>query len=368
MPAKLLVLVHGMGVHPPDWSSSLVERLDSLSANYQAFKTKRFSKHIAIAELAYDDCFSKVVDDWQTSSAGFGAWATQAGRPMPKVVSWLDRTLPASESAAKSFFWSTAIDPLLYRGFALVRDRVRATVAARLVEIIADATEDEAVDVTICAHSLGTAVMHDVLDQLANGRVPPEVADVEVLRTPPWRFANLFMIADVCQLGPAWVRDIDALNSVVRPVAPDGSVAGNCDRFFEVWHRYDPFVLCGPFRPTEWGDGYRPIGPLAHFRGANVHGYTHYLDHPRVHIPLFNAAMGRTVIKAQEQEAAIAGYGEILSPECSQQIEALKAKAKEFEAVRDDLELLVIKAAEFYAVAKQAAEQCNGLRHALDLP
>src|SRR5205085_3320237 len=117
-----------------------------------------------------------------------------------------------------------------------------------------------------------------------------------------------------------------------------------------------------PFRPTTWGPGYKPIGPLSHFRQANVHGFTHYLDHPRVHIPLIRAALGDPeIIGEAEAEDAKGNYADIVAPECQQQVELVKAKAKEFDGISEDLELVAIRIAEFYALCRNAASKCAGL-------
>jgi hypothetical protein len=370
---KLLIFVHGMGVNDAQWSQGVVDKLDELSTKYARFQAAPFSRQpdLEIREITYDQCFRKLVDQWQGAAESLNSWASQQNLALPKVVQWLKTPLPADDEKAKSFFWSTAIDPLLYRGATLVRDEVRSTVAAELVEHISDAADKAigGVDVTIVAHSLGTAVMHDVLHLLGNGKVPAGVASIEVVRPDRFQFSNLFMIADVSCLGPRFVRDIDALDSIVRPTSPDGMTQGYCQKFFEVWHRFDPFVFCGQFRPTEWDSQvYRQIGPLNHFRSANVHGYLHYLDNPAVHTALFNAVLGFQAVPFGEAQAAIANYGDVLSPACSQQIQRVKDAIKSFEGANDDLELLAIRAAEFYAIARKAADECAGLREVLDVP
>lgn len=365
---QMLVLVHGMGTSPAGWSDEPggpKAKLNAIAKQYRAFKTgPAFCDRLVVREIAYDDCFATLVNQWQAKSTELAKFALSAQRPLPKLVDWLDRSLPMNEAAAKQFFWSTASDPLLYRGFALVRDRVRVAVMTQLVEMLKDAGS-QAINVTVVAHSLGTAVMHDVLHLLGNGVLPDEVKDVEVLLPSRWKFANLFMIADVCLLGPPATRDIDPFASIVRPVMPDGSRDGYCRKFFEVWHRFDPFAILAPFRPGDWGKGYRPIGPLSHFRSANVHGFTHYLDHPAVHVPLINFALGEEAITAREEAAALGAYADIVAPECGQQIGRVKAKATEFAAVGDDLQDLVIKIAEFYALARDAGASCQGISDAL---
>lgn len=364
---QVLVLVHGMGVNDDTWSDGVKTKLDEVAGRYTEFKGKApFTKRLSVRQIRYDRCFSDVIDSWKNNSGELDAWATGQGRSLPKVVSWLNDALPQSQKAAEGFLWSTAMDPVLYRGFGLVRDQVRSLVMDQLVKILAEeAAKGQSLDVTIVAHSLGTAVMHDVLHKLANGDVPAEVKGTDVLRPDKWKFSNLFMLADVCLLGPSVLRSIDYYSSIVRPVKPDGSQDGYCRKFFEVWHRYDPFAIATPFRPTDWGSGYRPIGPLQHFRQANVHGFLHYLDHPRVHIPLIQYALADAVI-GDEADEKIAAYPDVVSKQCDAQIVAVRDKAKEFANVGGDLEEIAIKVAEFYALAQKMAEECKGL--ALEVP
>jgi hypothetical protein len=104
---------------------------------------------------------------------------------------------------------------------------------------------------------------------------------------------------------------------------------------------------------------------LQHFRQANVHGFLHYLDHPRVHIPLIQYALADAVI-GDEADEKIAAYPDVVSKQCDAQIVAVRDKAKEFANVGGDLEEIAIKVAEFYALAQKMAEECKGL--ALEVP
>ena len=364
---QVLVLVHGMGVYDDTWSDAVKAKLDEVASRYTEFQGKTpFTQRLSVRQIRYDGSFSNVIDSWRNSSGALDAWTKAQGTSLPKIVNWLNDTLPHSQQAAEGFLWSTTMDPVLYRGFALVRDQVRALVMDQLVKILAnEAAKGQSLDVTIVAHSLGTAVMHDVLHKLGTGDVPAEVQGTDVLRPDKWKFSNLFMLADVCLLGPSALRSIDYYSSIVRPVKPDGSQDGYCRKFFEVWHRYDPFAIAAPFRPTDWGSGYRPIGPLQHFRQANVHGFLPYLDHPLVHIPLIQYALADAVI-GDEAEGIIAAYPDVVSTACDAQIVAVRDKAKEFANVGGDLEDIAIKVAEFYALASQMADDCRGL--ALEVP
>jgi hypothetical protein len=343
-----------MGEHRPRWSADIVKKLDALAAQYPAFRTgQRFSERMTIEEIVYDDVFANVVAAWNRDASALDAWAKANGRALPKIVSWLRAPMP---SAARNFFWTTAIDPLLYRGFHLVRDDVRAQVTKQVADIVQRAMQNGAADVSVLAHSLGTAVMHDSLDSL--GRTP--FANDEVLTAARWQFANLFMLADVCQLARELVADVDYARSVVRPTT--AGAAGNtyCQFFVNASHRFDPFVLLAPFQPAGWGENYIPIGPLEHFHQANVHGYTHYLDHPLVHVPIINGALGVPIITDADQAKAVASYPATSSKRCDAEIAAIAQKARDVAGAQD-LEEAIIGIAEFLALAQQAAHDCKAL-------
>jgi len=351
---KVLVVVHGMGEHAHGWSADVVAKLDAVAAQYPAFKTgPRFSKRLTIEEIVYDDVFANIVSTWNRDAGALDAWAKGAGRSLPKLASWLRSPLPADTTG---FFWTTAIDPLLYRGFHLVRDDVRAQVTKQVADIAMRAMRSGAAEISVLAHSLGTAVMHDSLDVL--GRKPFERN--EALTAARWQFANLFMLADVCQLARNLVADINYFDSIVRPTSAGSANDTYCQFFLNAWHRFDPFVLMAPFRPVTWGDNYIPIGPLEHFHSANVHGYTHYLDHPLVHVPIINGALGAPLISDAEQAKVLALYPVTQAVGCEAQIAAVIQKAKEL-ANAADLEEAVIGISEFLAVAQRSADACKAL-------
>jgi hypothetical protein len=52
------------------------------------------------------------------------------------------------------------------------------------------------------------------------------------------------------------------------------------------------------FAPKAWGEGYSEIS-LKHFRDVNVHGFTHYLDHPAVTGALFRSLVPHRLSQAE---------------------------------------------------------------------
>jgi hypothetical protein len=358
--SRLLLVVHGMGLQPPGWGQAVRDKLDEVACRYAAFRNGAvpFSERVTIAEVRYDGIFEDIVEGWQQQAEELKAFAVAQGRPLPKIIQWLETPLPQDDAAAKSFFWSTAIDPLLYRGFALVRDRVRATVMAQVAQKLTHAMGSGSVQASVLAHSLGTAVMHDTLHKL--GSAPYE--GNESFLAARWKFTNVFTVANVSVLGPRALRDIDPHGSIVRPSYPAAPASATyCQSFFNVWHRWDPFVLCGPFRPDGWGAEYREVGPLDHFHQGNVHGFTHYLDHPIVHARVINHTLGYDAITVPEYRAAVANYPQFDSPQCTKELAELRRKALELDGINNDFEEIITKVAEYYAVARRVGETCPGL-------
>jgi hypothetical protein len=355
---KVLILVHGMGVHPKGWSKEIVDKLDAVADQYPSFNGKqKFHERVDIREISYDDVFTNIVGTWQSDASQLDAWAKASGRELPKLVGWLRSPMP---SEAKGFFWSTAIQPLLYRGFHLVRDAVRASVTDQIAAIANDVLANGSAEITVLSHSLGTMVTHDSLDLLGRG-----YKGNEVLAATRWGFTNLFMLADVCQLARKLTADIDYFDSVVRPSTAGKAGETYCQFFNNDWHRFDPFAVSAAFRPGTWGDNYIPIGPLGHFHNANVHGFTHYLDHPLVHAPLINAALGpgpdgRFPISDADQNAALATYPVTIAKGCDAPIASVKDAAMAL-AGATDFEETIIGVSQFLASARQAADVCVAL-------
>jgi hypothetical protein len=359
---KVLLLVHGMGEFSKTWSTSITTKLDEVAAQYPAFKgQKKFSERLRVREIWYDGVFANIVGQWQQDATALDEWTRAANMPLPKLVSWLRKPLPTE---AKGFFWTAAIDPLLYRGFQLVRDNVRAQVTAQIAQIAKEEAElaqksgdAGGLEISVVAHSLGTAVMHDALDIL--GREPYK--GNEVLTAKRFKFTNLFMLADVCLLARKLVADIDYFNSVVRPISAGTADDTYCHFFLNAWHRYDPFVFLAPFRPTTWGPDYIELGPLDHWHQANVHSFTHYLDHPRVHAPIINGALGLPLITDTDYATVLGVYKQTPASGCLAEIAAVQQKAQQLTQATD-LEEIIIGISEFLATAQQAGRTCPELR------
>jgi hypothetical protein len=361
---RLLFLVHGMGANPPGWSKPIQARLDELAARYTYFAGgKPFTQRLRIVEIGYDSVFSDLVEHWQDDLEEFRKLEKSEALKLPEVLRTLSQaTLPEE---VKSVFWTTLIDPVLYRGVSIVRDKVRALVQKQLLEALEPEMAKGPVPACVVCHSLGTIVTHDALDNL--GSVPQSDGhggQSRAFMPPAFTFDTLFSLANVSRLGP---YDRDPYNTCVRPLSAGdagGGVPPYLKTMYSFHHRWDPFTLFQTFHRDDWGPDYVEPAPLEHVHSANVHGFLHYLDHPTVHVPILNKALGTIAIPKRERDAKLLAYPPIQPAACGVAIQKLKDRAEQLAgSVKDSRNMnQVIQAGIwFYMAAREAANSCPEL-------
>jgi hypothetical protein len=156
-------------------------------------------------------------------------------------------------------------------------------------------------DCTIVAHSLGTSVVHDSLQILGT---EPIAGFTNALGPPNERFRAIFMLANVSRVLESGVG---AFESIVRG-GGQNDLKSTCTRFLSFRHELDPFCVLKPFLPNDFDPTFNRIRSLSHYRDFDIHGLEHYLDHPRVHVPLINSICGVDRITPDERDAAVDAY------------------------------------------------------------
>lgn len=330
MTKHVCFLVHGIGQHGDGWSATPggpVAALAEVAAAYPGYGERPLADTVEFVEVRYDDLFDLVLERWQTLAGEFD------GLPLAQKV----KDTLARHSGPLGWFAREAMDVLLYTHFDLVRRAVQLKVAARMMRAVADRAADEDVRYVLLAHSLGTTVAHDAVHRLGTA----EWLDRELLQelaTPddpmspahlaaalerygpnPFapgnlKFSAVFMLANT---SPLLHRDTpDPGRSIVRPLYSPGLPQGNaCLTFYNADHRWDPVTKVKPFRAERaWPTSARfrttqDLADLAHVHDLNVHGFRHYLLHPRVHAPLL-AACDPTRFTNQSFALALARTGE----------------------------------------------------------
>lgn len=365
--ARLLFAVHGMGEHGAPWAESVRDVLNTSATSYAFFDGKpppfvltesgadSFDlgpDRVALVPIDYDPVFETWRHQLGTSVDELHAFVQADDMAIPgaaRLFDWLD-TAPEGERA---YFWSHALDVLLYR-FTLKAGEVRVRVMQQIARALTTAMAGGAVaQASVLAHSLGTAVAHDSLSVLGTEPLgdPPSHAFVK-----PRLFHSVFMLASVSRVLQS---DRDVYAGVVKPLTagPDACA----DAFVSVRHTLDPIPVVRAFAPHGWGGGFADLR-INHVRDFNVHAFEHYLGAPQVHVPLLNNQLG-IVIGQEEYEAAVARDAEATGPPCVEQVTDFVQRARDLvELFRDrSVVELAIGASQFLALARRMREACAGL-------
>lgn len=355
--SRLLFVVHGMGVHGQDWAEPTIAKLVALPAKYGY---RWFTQHGALDQLVdivpitYDGVFTRYLDDWSGSSTKLAAFATTHGVALPQFFSWLGM----SSQTEKNFFWSHVVDVLMYRLFQIVTAEVRLRVRMAMADALTERMKGgQLVDASVVAHSLGTSVTHDALALLATQPIHTPQGDNRSFMLGNFSFQNVFMVANVSRVLETSPR---VYESPVHPLTinpPTAYTANYCN----FRHLFDPFPLLRPFNPVGWGPGYLPVENLGHILQFNTHDLDHYLEDPRVHVPMLRQLIEPAAVTSAELAAATAQYLAMPEPTCIAQLEEFKRRVQllvaEYSGASDpqDVLIAVIKA---LLAAKEAADAC----------
>ncbi len=148
------------------------------------------------------------------------------------------------------------------------------------------------------AHSLGTIVTHDVLNELAR-------EDGQFSYANWWYFDNVFMLANVSALAQ---NEFNPRESFVRPFLSPGR-PGYVRNYYDFAHKFDPVAMAFPYK--RWMKEVPPDGfeylPTDHFYDKNIHAYTHYLACPKVYVPLFFGLFGGELFKRAFVKRVLSG-------------------------------------------------------------
>ncbi|MFO1319062.1 MAG: hypothetical protein U1F52_05570 [Burkholderiales bacterium] len=333
MAKNVLFLIHGVGVHPDNWSTTEVQ--NALVREYDRYIPKMtdkssLDKHLDFVEVNYDNIFDMMLARWEKMAKEFGP-SSKNGGATAALEGLLGSAVSGSGQLASNETAKGVGDALLYRGFSLIARLVQLTVAAKIARVVADRRNtDASVEFGVLGHSLGTAVLHDALELLCTNRWDQEkksttsindlkeafkVAGVQMnasekatTKTIPttaalYDFANEgafgpgnFTFKAIYQVSNTSLKLNRALRSpyesIVRPGVSAESVAGICRQFYNVNHRLDPVSVFGDFQAirlagqTEASQSAWDI-VVDHVHQANIHALEHYVINPKVHALIF---------------------------------------------------------------------------------
>ena len=328
----VLFLVHGMGIHEPDiWAKEVIQKLEEVSKRYKYFQENSLNEKVEFVPINYDDVINKIIEKWK-ESGDIVEFAKTQGLINKQVIEFLE-SLTGEDL---DFFWTYLSDVIVYRFFPVFdkdlersiskikitelknnidkffygrgrfyRNLVRIWVINQIMDKISkDWNEIEIRGYHILAHSLGTAVVHDSLhilgitkwENTGNAHFPKY-----------FEFDSLFMIANTSKLLES---DIDPYKSIVKPIGTKNTKQHSVilKRYLNFWHELDPVPNIKKFNPN-WRrhNRYESI-KLNHYREYNIHSFTHYLDNPKVHIPILRSITDYGTISKTEEQSAISNY------------------------------------------------------------
>lgn len=368
---RVLILVHGMGVSHLGWAKPVADKLNAVAKRYSVFADQPpvfllakdaddESQHpspdqVLVVPAGYDETMSDRVKSFQKDATAILDLAKAEKIALPPALVTLLESLDNAGGEEKNFFWTHVVDVLLYHFFPLVTKPVRIDVMASVAKVL----QRTDVDVSVMAHSLGTAVAHDALTWLANGKIP----GLDDLRPPGVRLRHLFMVANVSRVLEMSLKgDPDVFESPVCPRSVRGDDA-YCDEYFNFKHMLDPFTVPKRFEPHWVGSDFHAVERLLHVGDFNTHAWEHYLDNPEVHIPILNALEGFKVITDDVAHSAIENYNVSPMPLCTP---GLDFWLPETRSINSALEIdptvsnLIALGARFLLAAARAKGMCDG--------
>jgi hypothetical protein len=326
MSKPVLFLLHGVGQHSQEWASIAggpVHALKQAASRYACFEGRDLEELVELVPIRYDDIFDRLMSQWADQARKLRDLATPLGSSL--LDGGLDLLSKADSGHAVP---AVGCDVLLYKGFRLFSHRVQLHVALQMAKVIAERTRDvqgAPPRFYVMAHSLGTTVAHDALHRLGaeswqdfqemrgEDGVDGDLTELAQIKTSgfapgEFKFDGLFQIANMSRLlhttteGPT--------ESFVRP----GTGAGACIQgYFNFDHAADPISKVLRFAmPQPWKDS--RIGTeleVRHIHDYNIHGYAHYLAHPKVHATVFRQLFRDTFQLAPAEQDAIRSFPDI---------------------------------------------------------
>ncbi len=315
-----LFMIHGIGEHrDAGWAD---EARIQLSAAWRPSigMLESMSEYIEVVPISYDEVFDSYLDEFSNiTTALFSDALPLAQTERDSLAGMLD----SHEISDRHPLFTYILDVLLYK-MDLVKEQVNVVVAKQLYEKISQlSTED---NFGIVAHSLGTRVINDTLQNIRSAR-----ADEANFYQQGYRLKFLMQISDVTDLfGLPLQQD--------KYPPKDVYSYDTYDYLRTVTNRFDPIARIIPTRLGHWPKGrlheeymgrpvYRDI-LVDHVHDLNVHGLTHYMLHPEITDELFElCGFGRMLMNKQQRRTVFPAVGKEVNPSLKGALEGLMQDA-----------------------------------------
>jgi hypothetical protein len=239
------------------------------------------------------------------------------------------------ESGNAGFPWTHVADVVLLRFDLETRRRVRVAILRQINDALFRWRRADGITphVAFVTHSLGTFATAEAIDvgvAGSDGGLPdflPSSFDIEAF----------FSLANVTRVLANRVDDPYGWAVRTREVQTPPGRPGVVRTYVDARHALDPIPAVFPFHPpSPWGAQlpffYSHLD-LDVIRAPNVHGYSHYLNDPTVHCPLFNLLnVGGRQISDLEYEKERKRYTDEPDPKaCGAALEGLRVRLLEIK-------------------------------------
>jgi hypothetical protein len=273
MDKHIVFLVHGMGSHEAGWSG---EAVAAFKANAKAIDYPlAVADEFEFVEINYDHLFIDYIRQHNKNAEQLASYMTSAQLGASNSLFRGLFEYAAGGLKNEEFVVGALGDVYLYR-LADYANAVRSFVIAEITKTLNARIGKPAW--SVIAHSLGTRVMHDALDEFLASDSNRSVFG------KPVAVAMVSNVVHLLAYSPSrlWKKTI---------VWPSKSIIkGACFRYVNALHPADPFTWMREFDPTpDWGNNAeyagqyrRPAIALKELTRANSHSFTGYLENPRV--------------------------------------------------------------------------------------
>lgn len=173
-------------------------------------------------------------------------------------------------------------DMLLWRFHTHLRSVITTELGSQLMPFLKWIAGSAAANLVIVPHSLGTAVMNEVIHFVASTGATKYVAIPAI-----HMLANVSKVLERPEL-PAYNNP--PLSSLCRPLSGTSVDQGAAiQHYFTHWNKLDPIPQVDRFKPS-WSDAnYHDIPLAALGQGINPHGLETYVQAPEVYLPLLRS-------------------------------------------------------------------------------
>ena len=276
----VLILIHGMGKHTAaSFKEEVLLGANNALGRYDGFKNIKFQDQVKIVSIEYDQFFEEYRKGLAENATGIQAALKKL--PGIDIPSVMEKIIGFEAELEEDKFANTHIlDVVLY--LSLIGQQVRAHVMNELMKEMTK--HDGNVPIHILSHSLGTAVIHDTLNQLYTNDASPSN---DQLTTQRHKIKSLWTFANVSRLVGSVSGMPGAYDSLVKPgdygcVGMFYNIFNTLDPFtFKAFKRFDPKVEYNWVHPKVFQYYYKKIRTNKVSR-ANTHSIIGYLEDPLV--------------------------------------------------------------------------------------